>query len=113
MNEITTRKEKTGEILRQLRKKSRLSLKEVGAVLGISYQQVQKYESGVNRIPLTVLPDLCDLFGVSAETFLGGVAAEMDEDVLAVHLAMQTIPSDELRRKILRFKPATQHIAIK
>ena len=101
MQEMPSRPEKTGEILRQLRLTSGLSLKEVGRILGVSYQQVQKYESGINRIPLTTLPDLCDLFGVSAEVFIGGSRTrEVDDDVVAVNLAMQAIPSKDLRRKI-------------
>lgn len=104
MSDFTTRKEKTGETLRLLRKKSGLSLKEMGQIMGVSYQQVQKYESGVNRLPLSLLPDLCDLFGVSAETFLGTEtrSVEADEDVLAVCLAMRAIPTRDLRHKIRR-----------
>jgi transcriptional regulator with XRE-family HTH domain len=36
--------------IRKARKESGLSLKEVAKVLGLSWQQVSKYESGGNRI---------------------------------------------------------------
>lgn len=102
MNESTTRKEKIGETLRLLRQKTGLSLKDVGEILGVSYQQVQKYERGVNRLPLSMLPDLCDLFGVTAETFIGQSVPEADDDLLAIHMAMKTVHTHELRHKIRR-----------
>lgn len=61
------------ENMRSLRKFSGLSLHDVGGILGISHQQVQKYETGANRLPLQLLPALCDAYGVKAEAFLQGI----------------------------------------
>lgn len=62
-----------GRNLRRLRRDAKMSLQEVGDILGVSYQQVQKYETGANRLPLQCVPPLCDLFGVPAEAFLDGI----------------------------------------
>lgn len=59
--------------LRRLRRERGIALDAVAALLGVSYQQVQKYESGANRISLTRLALLRDFYGVSLDDFLDGV----------------------------------------
>jgi transcriptional regulator with XRE-family HTH domain len=52
-----------------------LSQTELGAALGVTFQQIQKYERGTNAVASTRIPDLCraleitpnDLFGVSSK----------------------------------------------
>jgi len=39
-----------GKNIRYLRKEKRLTQKEVGAAIGVSFQQVQKYEKGLNGL---------------------------------------------------------------
>ena len=39
-----------GAQLRKQRTRLNISQKELGAVIGVSYQQIQKYESGKNKI---------------------------------------------------------------
>ncbi len=39
-----------GENIRELRKKNNLSQAELGKLLDVTFQQVQKYERGMNRI---------------------------------------------------------------
>ena len=38
--------------LKRIRKKLGLNQTEMASVIGVSFQQVQKYESGINRITL-------------------------------------------------------------
>jgi DNA-binding Xre family transcriptional regulator len=53
-----------------------MSQTELGKSLGVTFQQIQKYEKGTNAIASTRIPDLCralkitpnDLFGVSSNT---------------------------------------------
>ena len=47
---ILERDQEIGRFLRTARKANGLTLKELATILGICYQQVQKYESGQNRI---------------------------------------------------------------
>ena len=65
--------------LRRLRLERGVSQETVAFILGVSYQQVQKYESGTNRISLTRLRLLKDFYGVPWETFLGGAGDGVED----------------------------------
>jgi transcriptional regulator with XRE-family HTH domain len=66
---------KLGSVIRMQRVKVKMSQTELGEALGVSFQQIQKYEQGKNAIASTRISDLCralqvtpnDLFGVSAK----------------------------------------------
>jgi len=65
---------KIGERLRYLRTSYGLSQAEVGASIGVSFQQIQKYESGKNRVAVSTMLALADHLGISASRFLMGIA---------------------------------------
>ncbi len=58
-----------GKNLRILRRKHNLSQTELGKHLGITFQQIQKYEKGKNRLPVDYIHTLKMLFDVPYETF--------------------------------------------
>lgn len=58
-----------GATIRVLRELAGKSQEEVGAYLEVSFQQVQKYEDGRNRIPIDRLVSLSRFFGVPLERF--------------------------------------------
>jgi transcriptional regulator with XRE-family HTH domain len=58
-----------GQRLRILRIAKGMSQSEVASGLGITFQQIQKYENGRNRIGAGRLQELANLFGVSATFF--------------------------------------------
>lgn len=94
------------ENMRALRKFAGLTLQDVGHILGISHQQVQKYESGANRLPLQLLPALCDAYGVKMEAFLhgtesAGINAE-SADLQHLQHSFGRIANAGMRRKILQ-----------
>ncbi|HEY1096107.1 MAG TPA: helix-turn-helix transcriptional regulator [Alphaproteobacteria bacterium] len=60
-----------GQKLRFLRKKHDLTLQSLAQILGISAQQVQKYETGEDRLPAVRLIELCKRFNFSIQNFLG------------------------------------------
>jgi len=65
-----------GHIGRQLRARRReldLSLRELAKSLGISGQQVQKYEQGFNRVSASTLYALAALLGVPLTFFFAGL----------------------------------------
>lgn len=54
-----------------------LSQKEMAEALGVTFQQVQKYEKGVNRIGAGRLFNIAQLLGVDVDYFFADVDAEI------------------------------------
>ncbi|MHA1564066.1 MAG: helix-turn-helix domain-containing protein [Alphaproteobacteria bacterium] len=63
-----------GQRLRQRRELSGMPQKELARKLGISFQQVQKYESGANRISASKLWELCCVLDVAPGYFFDGIS---------------------------------------
>ena len=59
-----------GARIRNLRLRNKLSQEEVGRRLKISFQQVQKYEKGTNRVGASRLSELAKIFSGSEFTRL-------------------------------------------
>jgi transcriptional regulator with XRE-family HTH domain len=53
--------------LRAMRMDNSLSQADVGDHLGVSFQQIQKYEKGVNRVSMTRAGQLAALFGTTVK----------------------------------------------
>jgi transcriptional regulator with XRE-family HTH domain len=69
-----------GRNLRRLRSLAGISQAELGRRLGVSFQQVQKYESGANNVNVNV-PTLCRLqaiLGCAFADLLAGLGGEGD-----------------------------------
>jgi len=60
------RNQKIGMQLRKLRKRQKLSMSAVARQLNVTYQQIQKFESGKNQISLVSLCELAPIFQMSA-----------------------------------------------
>jgi transcriptional regulator with XRE-family HTH domain len=56
-----------GNRLRQLRLTRGMSQTVLGDALGITFQQIQKYENGTNAIASTRIPALCKVLGINPE----------------------------------------------
>ena len=54
-----------------LRNCQNVTQKEIAAHLGIKQQQYARYEQGINVMPVTYLPKICEFFNVSADYLLG------------------------------------------
>ena len=59
-----------GEKLKELRLLSNMSQADLAKTVNISFQQVQKYENGVNRISIGRLYEFSKLFKVSVDYFV-------------------------------------------
>ena len=64
---------KIGRNLKRLRLENGLTQKDIANVLGVSFQQVQKYETGQNKLPIESLLYLKGYYGTSFETFFIGL----------------------------------------
>jgi len=58
-----------GSILRRLRGARGLTQTELGESIGVTFQQVQKYENGTNRISSSRLENIAATLGVPVSTF--------------------------------------------
>lgn len=63
-----------GKAIRKTRLLSRLSQSDLGAGIGVSFQQVQKYEKGTNRVSASMLTDIARVLHVDVRSFLPGRA---------------------------------------
>lgn len=54
-----------------------ISQESLGEKIGMTFQQVQKYEKGDNRCPIDKLVVICAACGVSIEWMLNGVVEEL------------------------------------
>jgi len=64
-----------GQRLRERRVQRGLSLAELATAIGISIQQLRKYEAGLNGIPVFRLPVLAAFLGVGSAWFFEGLGA--------------------------------------
>ncbi len=58
-----------GSRVRQRRRLLGITQTDLGDAIGVTFQQVQKYERGVNRIGASRLYDLCRVLDVSIDYF--------------------------------------------
>ena len=65
-----------GKNLRVLRLAKGLSQTELGDALGVSFQQIQKYEKGTNRLSAAALCQIAEILQVPILSFFKGVADE-------------------------------------
>src|SRR6516164_8396681 len=61
-----------GSRVRLRRKMLAMSQEKLGAALGLTFQQVQKYERGANRIGASRLQQMSDILQVPVEFFFEG-----------------------------------------
>lgn len=62
--------EALGKKLRYNRRHGDITMQQISKVLGISYQQYQKFENGSNRISIEQLLKLCEFYNVKIEEML-------------------------------------------
>jgi transcriptional regulator with XRE-family HTH domain len=89
-----------------------LSQTTLARAVGVSYQQIQKYERGVDRISVSVLIKLAGRLECSASSLVGEALAE-DISPVPARLEAPGVPellhifsrirSDRLRRRLLDF----------
>ena len=71
-----------GRRIRERRDKLKLTQEELGEKLGVSFQQVQKYEKGTNRVSAARLQIIADTLGVDVKFFYDGNVNAKDVESL-------------------------------
>jgi len=72
-----------GHRMRERRMMLGLSQTELGAALGVTFQQIQKYERGINRVSAGTLQMLAATLRVPIPYFFDGPLAESDQPAIA------------------------------
>ena len=67
-----------GAQLKILRKQAGFSQTELANQVGVTFQQIQKYERGTNRIGASRLWRFCKVFDVAPGRFFDGVEAHIE-----------------------------------
>lgn len=65
-----------GRLLKNMRASLNYNQEDVAKEIGVTFQQIQKYEGGTNRIPLFNFLKICSFFGVSPEDLINKVEGE-------------------------------------
>jgi transcriptional regulator with XRE-family HTH domain len=59
-----------GSLIREMRKAAGMSQMRLADKIGVSYQQVQKYEKGASKLSVPRLMQIAEIFGVPVTAFL-------------------------------------------
>lgn len=96
-----------------------MSQEKLGEALGLTFQQVQKYEKGTNRISASRLQQISSILGVTIDYLYGGADAPegqnggfseapvpyegelLTTDALKLLRAFHRIPDPRMRRKVV------------
>lgn len=97
-----------GETLRTIRKRVGLSQAELGEAIGISFQQLQKYETGANRITAGRLFEFASALGCEVQDFFPAKIDLDDSDLSHPGICKVRQIKLELINKISRIKNEAQ-----
>ena len=75
-----------GAMIAHLRKKKKLTQKELGALLNLSSGTVSNYENGVHCPDLEMLVQMADVFEVTTDFMLGRTDYQCTPEVLSEYL---------------------------
>ena len=93
-----------GARMRMYRLQRKLSQEAIADELGVTFQQIQKYEKGTNRVSGSRLVKLCDVLHVRPEQILGngsGVYADQPDALIALQdkdVSRMLVAMNELSR---------------
>jgi transcriptional regulator with XRE-family HTH domain len=87
-----------GQKLRQRRWLVGMTQQELAAMVGIKFQQIQKYETGANRVSASRLWDIAEALNVTAAHFFEGMEDAADTKIESPEGKTKT-PADLLNDK--------------
>lgn len=98
-----------GRKLKQIRALRRFSQTDVAHRLGLSFQQIQKYEIGSNRIAASRLFELAQIFDISPAYFFEGVEGDAtnippkSDSGMEIVQALAAIKDETVKSRIVTF----------
>ena len=91
-----------GKRIRHRRWMVGMTQQQLGEIVGIKFQQIQKYETGMNRVSASRLWDISEALDVSISFFFEGLNAGEDD------LVHQATSADQLKGDLLADKEALE-----
>ena len=101
--------------IRGLRNQQGISQAELGDKLGVSFQQVQKYEKGVNRVSGSRLHQIADLFQVAIADLCptaNGKVSKKPPKLTNVDLIVSTIDGSKLVNSFVTIRDENLRAAV-
>lgn len=71
--------ENIGKVIRELRKQSGMSQSKLADKIGVTYQQVQKYEKGKTKLNIARLEQIADVFDMPVKHLLAECGIDISE----------------------------------
>ncbi|AVW90381.1 helix-turn-helix transcriptional regulator [Celeribacter baekdonensis] len=87
-----------GKRIRHRRWMVGMTQQQLAEKVGIKFQQIQKYETGMNRVSASRLWDIAESLGVPVAFFFDGMEAHV-RDLTEVPNAQDSVPADILADK--------------
>lgn len=91
-----------GKRIRQRRWLTGMTQQKLAELVGIKFQQIQKYETGANRVSASRLWDIADALDVNVAFFFDGIQVEdanAPAAVMVKNAAMTNVPLDVMGDK--------------
>lgn len=97
-----------GQNIKMIRKEKHMSQKKLSEFLGVSYQQLQKYETGQNRIPSSKIKMIADYFNLDINSLftenlqIADIKIDTEimilaKDIKKILLSQETVTSKSLK----------------
>ena len=94
-----------GQRVRLARKIAKLSQQKLGEIAGVTYQQVQKYENGSDRVAVSRLMQIARYLNLTPETLMPPIEGEpmplLTDDEIAVLAAFRRIKGAPMQKAAL------------
>jgi len=87
-----------GKLIKEMRKASGMTQMKLAEKLGVTYQQVQKYEYGTSNLSIGRLVQMADVFGVRPVDLVGDIT---DEELTQAESDNQSLEEDEVMLLLL------------
>lgn len=95
-----------GQVIHTYRKLQKLTLSELAEQMGLSYQQLQKYEKGTNKISADKIFRLSQILKINPVEFFPGhtqVLAKQDKEQQEISFLISSLEDRVLKSNLLGF----------
>lgn len=109
--------ERVSEKLRKMRLSKSMSQKQLASLIGLSYQQIQKYETGSSRVSMGRLVQICEALGynpielittISGATIKEGGLRQNDQETATLINAFSRIKDIDTRLSVIQLVVALE-----